>query len=324
MDGVTEHFGFILLPGFPLAPVASAVDVLALANYVSEKELYRWHTLALDSDSVTAMNGFRSLVDFSLQSAPSLDSVTLCCGIGGHRFKQPGLLNWLRNQYAAGLKIGAISTGSWVLARAGLLHDKRCTIHWEDLSAFRETYPKLRITDEIFAIDGRIFTCSGGSAATDMFLSFVATAHGLELATAVAEQLVHGRTRPNHMHQRLAVPERIGINNHLLIKAIGLMESHMETPLSQGAIAERLGVSRRHLERLFRSNLGRTPQLYYREIRLNNARTLLRATALSVAEVAFASGFSSASYFAKCYLGQYGKMPTRERTWSTHKKRISS
>ncbi len=313
MAGPPEHFGFLLLPGFPLAPLGSAVDVLALANYVSGKPLYAWSTLSEKTTQVEAMNGFHSVIDWCIDDAPVLDAVTICSGIGGRRHDSPSVQGWLRDRYARGARLGAISTGSWLLAGMGLLDGKKCTIHWEDLQAFREAFPQLRATAEIFEVDGRIFTCSGGSAATDMFLSFVALKHGLALAAAVAEQLVHGPARADDTSQRLRLEERTGITNPTLIRAAELMEEHIEEPLAQGQIAERVGVSGRHLERLFRRHLGRTPQLYYRELRLRHAQSLLRTTDLPVLQVACATGFCTSSYLAKCYADQFGRLPGDER-----------
>jgi len=121
------------MPGFPMASVASALDVLALANYVAEDELYAWSTLSPDGQDVLSMNGLRTLLDHALADAPEFDTVIVCCGLGGHRFKTPAILSWLRERHARG------------------------TVHWEDLDAFRETFPELRVTSEIFEVDGRIF-----------------------------------------------------------------------------------------------------------------------------------------------------------------------
>lgn len=310
-----EYFGFLLLPEYPMAPLASAIDVLTLANYVSEEKLYDWCTLSVDSDRVTALNGIISIIDYPIATAPRLNAVSVCCGVGGHRYESPELSHWLRKHYAMGARIGALSTGSWILARAGLLHRRRCTLHWEELQAFRETFPQLRATDEIFEVDGRIFTCSGGAAATDMFLSFVAIKHGFELAVAVAEQLVHGPVRPHQTSQRTSLQNRIGISNKWILKAIRMMENHLEETLTLGEIGESLGTSSRHLERLFRKHLGKTPQLYYREMRLRQAQNLLRSTTMPVAEIAFALGFNTASYFSKCYADLFGRTPSRERAF---------
>ncbi len=313
MDEEPDHYGFLLLPGFPLAPLASAVDVLALANYVSGKTHFAWSTIAEGSTGVDAMNGFHSTVQWQLRDAPALNAITVCCGIGGSGFNSNAIRNWLRDRYVTGTRVGAISTGSWLLARAGLLSGRRCTVHWEDLHAFRETFPDTRVTSEIFEVDGRIYTCSGGAAATDMFLSFVAAKCGVALAADVAEQLIHGPVRADHTNQRVMLSERTGITNAVLVRAVELMENHIEEPLTLENVAERMGVSGRHLERLFRKHLGRTPQIYYREMRLNHAQSLLRGTALTILEIAFASGFSTSSYFAKCYANLFGRRPGDDR-----------
>ncbi len=312
----TENFGFLLVSGFPLAAFASAIDVLALANYVSGKTLYRWSTVSVDGDSVEAMNGLNSVADWKIENAPRYDVITVCCGIGAARRRDDGLEEWLRCRHKMGARVGSMSTGSWLLARAGLLDGKRCTIHWEDLESFRESYPNLPATSEIFEIDGRIFTCSGGSAATDLYLSLVAEDHGLELASRVAEQLVRGPARADTTNQRLKLQDRLGIRSPHLASAVALMEQHIEEPLAQSDIARLVGISGRQLERLFHNHLGRTPQLYYREVRLRHAQSLLRKTGLTVMQVASASGFCTASYLAKCYLAHFGHPPNSEMKFS--------
>ncbi len=312
-----EHFGFLLLPGFPLAALASAVDVLALANYVSERPLYRWSTISAGPAMAVAMNGFRFLVDHEMSETPPFDTIVVCCGIAGSRQDSSGLLGWLRDRYAEGSTICAISTGTWLLAQAGLLRGRRCTIHWEDLQSFRETYPDVKVTSEIFEIDGRLFTCSGGSSAIDMFLSFVSTRHGAGLAAAVSDQLVHGQVRADDTRQRPGTGQRVGVECPPVVGAVDLMERNLETPITLGAMAERLGTSGRHLERLFHKHLATTPQLYYRSVRLRHARALLRSTSMPIAEIAFASGFSTPSYLAKCYRTAFGRLPGEERNQSS-------
>lgn len=311
-----EHFGFLLLPGFPLAAVASAVDVLALANYVSERSLYRWSTVSVEASMATAMNGFQFLVDHEMNQSPPFDTIVACCGIDGSQQASSDLLGWLRNRYADGAATGAISTGTWLLAQAGLLRGRRCTIHWEDLQTFCEAYPDVKVTSEIFEIDGRLFTCSGGASAIDMFLSFVASRHGTSLAAAVSDQLVHGPVRADDTRQRLGVGERAGVGCPPLIGAVDLMERNLETPMPLAAMADHLGTSGRHLERLFRKHLETTPQLYYRTVRLRHARALLRSTSMPIAQIAFACGFSTPSYFAKCYRAAFDRLPGEERNRS--------
>ena len=313
MGNKTDRFGFLLLPRFPHAAFASAVDALALANYVSGQALFEWKTVADTTIDVPAQNGIRTTIDHRLEDAPDFDTITVCGGIDGSHENSATIRNWLRNRYSKGATIGSISTGSWVLARAGLLQKKRCTVHWEDLNAFREIFPTLNATSEIFEIDGRVFTCSGGSASVDLFLSFIAVRHGMNLAMSVSEQLVHGPARSTHEHQRLELRDRTGISNPILARAAKIMEAHIEHPLSLEKIAQNLGVSGRQVERLFRKYFGQTPRAYYRSIRLTHARSLLRSTDVSIQQVAYATGFCTSSYLSKCYKNEFGHLPSRER-----------
>ena len=106
---------------------------------------------------------------------------------------------------------------------------------------------------------------------------------------------------------------RLGVDNRKLIDSIHLMEAHLEEPLAQGALAAAVGISRRQLERLFRRHVGRPPNRYYMQLRLDRARRLLLQTDMAVVDVAMACGFVSASHFAKCYRRLYGVTPRQAR-----------
>lgn len=309
----SDRFGFLLLPKFPHAAFASAVDALALANYVSDSTLFEWHTIGESDADVVAQNGLATKIDHRTADAPQFDTIAVCGGIDGSRITSSALQGWLRAQYSTGATVGAISTGSWILARAGLLDGKRCTVHWEDLDAFRETFPAIHTTSEIFEIDARIFTCSGGSASVDLFLSFIAIRHGMTLAASVAEQLVHGPVRSDREKQRFQLRDRTGITSPVLTQATELMEANIEQPLTQDFLAQKLGVSGRQVERLFRKHLGQTPRGYYRDLRLSRARSLLRATNMSVLQIAYATGFCTSSHLSKCFRAKYGHLPSEER-----------
>jgi AraC family transcriptional regulator of adaptative response / DNA-3-methyladenine glycosylase II len=78
-------------------------------------------------------------------------------------------------------------------------------------------------------------------------------------------------------------------------------------------LAARLGYTPRHLTRVLRNELGAGPLALARAHRAQAARTLLASTALSVADVAFASGFSSVRQFNETILAVYETTPTELR-----------
>jgi transcriptional regulator GlxA family with amidase domain len=311
--GSAHTFGFLLVPYFSLFAFASALEPLRAANRASGQTLYRWQLLSRDGQPVTASSGVEINCDAKLADAEKLHTVLIVSGLAGIEYDDRGTLAWLRRQARQGVRLGAVSTGAYLLARAGLLEGYRCTIHWENLNAFAEAYPDLDISDELFEIDGNRLTCSGGEAAFDMMLSLIALEHGRDLATAVSENFIHERIRDPHDQQRMALRTRLGISHPKLLSVIALMEEHVEEPLSRAELARRAGLSTRQLERLFRKYLGRTPTRYYLEMRLHRARMLLHQTSMSVLDVATACGFVSASHFAKCYREFFAKTPREER-----------
>jgi transcriptional regulator GlxA family with amidase domain len=308
-----QRIGLVLVPNFSMIAFTAAVETLRLANRTSGQALYQWSLFSVDGRPVTASNGIELHPEGDLEAAGRLDTVAVCSGTDVQRFGDKALMSWLRRMARRGADIGALCTGSHILARAGLLDGYRCTIHWENLAGFFEDFPDIEVSSELFEIDRNRFTCSGGTAAIDLMLNVIARQHGHELAAGVADQFLHERIRDHRDHQRMSLPARLGVQNPKLLKVIELMEANLEEPLSRTGLAVTAGLSTRQLERLFRKYLNRSPARYYLELRLNKARLLLLQTNMSIIDVALACGFVSASHFSKCYRDFFGRTPRKER-----------
>ncbi len=318
-DGVTpETMAFFLVPNFSMIAFSSAVEPLRIANRMAGALLYRWVLVSKDGGPVRASNGIAVQVDMAMNDLPAdtspPPSIVVCSGLGAERWQDREVFAWLRRFDRHGAPIGALCTGTHILARAGLITDQRCTIHWENLPGFVEAFPDIDVTADLFEFDRNRFTCSGGTAALDMMLYRIALQHGEALAAKVSEQCIMDRIRGPRDRQRMPIRLRLGVHHPKLIAAIELMEANVEEPLPQDMLAKYVGLSRRQLERLFRKHLGRTPAQYYLELRLERARHLLYQTDLPIMDIACACGFVSASHFSTCYRQMYGKTPRQERT----------
>ena len=313
IDAGTHAFGILIVPNFSMMAFTSAVEPLRAANRLSNRDLYRWFVISKEGAPVMASNGIAVVPDCALGKEPALKDVIVCAGIGAETYEDKQVFGWLRRLARQGCRIGSLSTATYILARTGLLDGYRCTVHWENLPGFTESFPQLEVTPELFELDRNRMTCSGGTAALDMMLALIALEHGRDLATRVAENFVHERIRDNHDQQRMALRTRLGISHPKLLKVIGLMENNLEEPLPRAELARQALLSTRQLERLFRKYLNRTPTRYYLELRLNRARSLLNQTAMSVLDVALACGFVSASHFSKCYREYFDRTPREER-----------
>ncbi|MDX1400596.1 MAG: GlxA family transcriptional regulator [Kiloniellales bacterium] len=309
-------FGFFLHPDFSMLAFTSAVEPLRSANRLSGRKLYEWRIISQDGKPVASSSQIEVVPHGGISDFESLPYVIVVAGLSAQLIEDKKVFGWLRRLARRGSQIGALTTGSYTLAKAGLLDGYRCTIHWENISGFQEDFPEIEVTGELFEIDRNRFTCSGGTASLDLMLSLMAKDHGRELATQVAEQFIHERIRDNHDQQRMSLRSRLGISHPRLLKVIELMENNLEEPLARSELARQTGLSTRQLERLFRKYLSRTPTRYYQELRLQRARTLLSQTSLSVLDVALACGFVSASHFSKCYREFYTRTPREERQLS--------
>jgi AraC family transcriptional regulator, glycine betaine-responsive activator len=313
-----QAFAFVLIPNFSMIAFTSAIEPLRIANRLSGHELYRWQVVSKSGGPIRASNGVlvmtdQSLMDIDLSPGLNRPTVIVCSGLGAERVQDRELFAWLRRADRTGAMIGAVCTGSHLLARAGLLAGHKCTIHWENMPGFAEEFPEIEITTDLFEVDRNRLTCSGGTAALDLMLHLITAEHGQELASKISEQCILDRIRHAHDHQRTPYRVRLGIHHPKLIGAIEMMEANVEEPLNQEMLARYTGLSRRQLERLFRKHLGRTPAQYYLELRLERARHLLYQTTMPIMNIAFACGFVSASHFSTCYRQMYGKTPRAER-----------
>ena len=249
----------------------------------------------------------------TLKDAGPLDALFVCGGLNIENYENKLMLAGLRRRAAHGVTLGALCTGTYILARAGLLDGYRCTIHWENIPAFVEAFPDLDVTSDLFVVDRNRYTCAGGTSALDLVLDLISHQYGKQIAADVSDKLIHHRIRDSNEAQRMDLRSRSGISHPKLLAIVTAMESNIEQPMTCADLASDVGLSTRQLERLFRSYVGATPTRYYLRMRLERARLLLRHTSLSIFDVALATGFISASHFSKCFREQFNSPPSAVR-----------
>lgn len=316
-DGPPRDYYFLLLPKLTLLAFTSAIEPLRVANQVAGKELYRWFLMTLDGEAVSCSCGVTITPDQAVTDLPRGAYGFVCAGIEPLDTCAPRAVAWVNRQWAHGVPVGGICTGAFALARAGRLEDQRFTLHWENQPAFREIYPGLDPTGQLYEMDGALMTCGGGSAATDMMLEIIELDHGPALAGITADMCLHRRVGHRSAPQRPAYAAALGSHNPQLIAATDFMADHIEEPVEIAEVAAHVGLSRRQLERHFTRYLSATPAQYYLDLRVARAHALLNETRLSVAEVAAATGFASSSQLAGRFRKRYGATPQAYRRRTT-------
>jgi transcriptional regulator GlxA family with amidase domain len=309
----TEIIGILLLEGYPIIPFSCVVDSMRAANRLSGKDLFRWEYYAADSKPVSASCGI-TVPTRALSEASDLETLVIVAPNTAQNFDDPHTLKLLKSFDRAQVNLGSASSGSFVLARAGLLDDCRCTIHWENIPVFKELYPQLEVAFTLYEIAERRFTCSGGIAALDMMLKLIENQHGRQLAQQISQQFQHDRIRTDIDSQQMADRIDLAMSAPKLIDVINLMESNIEAPLSLPSIAAKCNLSLRQIERLFHKFRDVTPSQYYLSLRLTHAKQLLLNTNQSVIDISIATGFETQSYFTACYRKYFGSSPRNHRS----------
>ena len=305
--------GFLTLNEFTLISLASAIEVMRMANHLSGKNFYEWKVITLDGGPVASSSGLAPLNVSSYDVSERLDVVFVCGGTNVTKFVDERVTVLLRRMAHDGVMLGGLCTGTYALVQSGLLDGYQCTIHWENMAGLRETYRRVTFLEELFVIDGDRITCTGGIAPIDMMLSLVRARFGNTLVAEISSQFILDRVRDSDDRQYIPLAARLGSGHQTLRKVAEFMEANFEEPLTAVELARLAGLSLRQVQRMFHETLGTTPTKYYLRLRLQRARALLTQSSMSITQIAVACGFQSACHFSKSYRALYGRSPRSER-----------
>ena len=269
-----------------------AVEPYRAANLLAGQDLYRCLHVSPNGAPVVASNGVCVFPDQGIEKPIDADDLFVCAGGNPTEFNDPATLAWLRAQARRGLRLGSVSGGTYVLARARLLNGYRCTVHWEHLPADGggvsqpRSHPQPVRTGPQALHRCRRHRRPRHDDRPDRRRAWPASRHR-DQRMVPAHQAAQFRRAAAHVPARTLRHRP----TPTILRALTAMEAAIETPAAREALAAAACVSVRQLERLFRAYLGRTIGEHYAELRLERARMLLAQTSLSVLEVSLACRF---------------------------------
>ncbi|MGP6088007.1 GlxA family transcriptional regulator [Antarctobacter jejuensis] len=302
-QNATRVVGVLLFPNFSNLCLANAIEPLRAANTLARKPLYRWQFLGLTRETLTSSSGLPVTPEDSLARHPGGDYLLLLPSYDFQAQAGPDTLRALRAARRRFGTLAGLDMGSWLLAAAGLLDGRRATLHWDELDNFAETFPEVEARPERVVNDDDILSCGGGTTAFELMLDLIGQHHGPMLRLEVAALFMHGeRPAPADLPPRLS-------DDQLVEAAVSIMRRNVEAPLPVAAVARRLNVTPRALERRFRTVLGRGPGATYRALRLNAARRMVEQTTLSVSEIATRCGYEDASALTRAFRAAFSETP---------------
>ena len=304
---------YLILPESSLMSVASALDPLRAANRMARRTLFTWQIASFDGGPLRTTCGVEVPADLRLSAAAGGDLLVVVGGFNHDRHvgkPERLMLRRCARRYGA---LAAVETGSWVLARAGLLDNRSATIHWETQEDFQAAFPFVEVKPDRFVVDGEILTAGGASPTFDLMLHIIRARYGYPLALEVASAFIYEGTKTAAEAQHLVALGRLSGDEPRVAEAIRLMESHLDEPLPVAAIARRLGMSVRTLDSLFQRALGSTPGRFYLRLRLQAARRLVLDTRLPMQEIALRAGFGSLAAFSRSFKASFRVSPRHYR-----------
>lgn len=300
--------GFLLLEHFSLPAFTQALDTIVTANLLRPTS-FSSRTFGVQDGEVTSDLGLVIRPDARLDVA-ALKDLNLLVICGGYRTElkvNHELISILKTASELGITLAGLWNGAWFLGVSGLLEGYRCAIHPEHRPALAEISKVTHVTSDAFVMDRDRLTASSPAGAFHMALEWIKGLHGKALVEGIEDILSFEESR----YRRIKPTQNISLSAPLK-EVVKLMDANLEEPLQMDQLAVYAGRSRRQIERLFKEQLGTTPQRYYLELRITEARRLLQHTQLSQVDVLVACGFVSPSHFSKCYSSYFGYRPSKE------------
>ncbi|MGN2436589.1 GlxA family transcriptional regulator [Pseudomonas syringae] len=304
----TVRAGFLLLEHFSLPAFTQALDTIVTANLL-RPDSFTSRTFGLNEGEVVGDLGLVIRPDARIDCSiiKDFDLLVICGGYRTELKATDEFLHMLRFAADLGVSLAGLWNGAWFLGRAGLLDGYRCAVHPEHRPALAEFCKATQVSSEPYVIDRERLTASSPSGAFHMALDWIKGIHDKALVEGIEDILAFEESR----YRRIKPTEKVCLSAPLR-EVVKLMDANLEEPLELLQLAAYAGRSRRQLERLFREQLGTTPQRYYLELRITEARRLLQHTELSQVDVLVACGFVSPSHFSKCYSSYFGYRPSKE------------
>lgn len=309
--------GFVLANHFTLSALSLFVDALRLAADEGDRSRpirCSWSIMSSRADPMRASCGLTVNRTAPFLDPKEFDYVVVVGGLlhAGEQVDQ-ATTAYLRSAAAAKVPLIGVCTGSFILSRAGLMKGRRTCVSWYHFPDFEAEFPdQTPDADQLFVVDGDRITCAGGSGVADLAAHLIKLHVGQSPAQKSMNVLQIAGARSGSDAQPHAGTEPSG--DERVRRAMLVMEQHVAEPLPIEAIAAKLKLSTRQLERLFHETLSMTPAYAYRQMRLRYARRLLETTNKSVTEIAVEAGFCDGAHFARQFRGQFGIAPRDVRS----------
>ncbi|MFS2139006.1 GlxA family transcriptional regulator [Duganella sp. Dugasp56] len=207
-----------------------------------------------------------------------------------------------------------ICTGTFLLAAAGLIGDRKVTTHWQATDALRARHPSLRIeADRVYLHDGGLWTSGGFTAGMDLALALLEEDHGHATAMEVASSVLLFVIRSGEQAQVSATLSGQAAADRRFSHLHAWALDHLADDLRVEVLAERVGMTVRTFSRHYTEQTGLTPAKAIETMRLEAALRALHESDPSLKQVARNCGFGDQQNLRRAFLRLRGTTPEQYR-----------
>jgi transcriptional regulator GlxA family with amidase domain len=313
VDDITKFRRIALLvwPGCDVLDVCGPADVFFYAHYwqvrhgKTREPGYQCDIVAATPGPVRTTCGIELVATHSYADIEDgLDTLLVAGGREAERASMdPALVDCVRCLAPKARRVGSICSGTFILAAAGLLHQRRVTTHWLFSDILAKAYPSVDVDSSLlFHRDGNIYSSGGITAGIDLTLALIEEDLGREIALATARTLVVFPRRPGGQSQFSAHVNFLNLGTRPEIQELQTwMLVNPGEDLSVQAMADRMGMSPRNFSRLFRNEIGEPPAQFAERARADAARLKLEESTEPVETIAEKCGFGNAERMRRAF-----------------------
>lgn len=219
--------------------------------------------------------------------APATDGTVLVPGgfAAVHGSNTQAITDWL--QASTPSRLATVCTGAFPAARAGLLDGHRVTTHWSEAHRLAAEHPAVRVAGrELYIRDRDVWSSGGVTAGIDMALALVGADHDMAVAQKLARWLVMYLHRPGRQSQYAGPVWHPPASDTRIMKLRRTLETDPAGGHRVEDLAEQVGLSTRHLQRLFTRETGVSLGAYLTELRMHTATSALAGSGACVITIA--------------------------------------
>lgn len=311
------NIGFLAFNEMQALDLFGPLEVFQEANEQrATGKIYKTFVITSNGRPVSTSSGVRVSAHVSLDDCPRLHTLIVAGGAGARSRRFPSsTIEWIRNEAPKLTRLGSICTGLFILARTGLLKNRRVSTHWHHADEAQHAFPNLLVErDALYIRDGKYFTAAGVTAGIDLALALIAEDHGPRFSSQIARHLVVFFNRPGDQRQFSSTLRQQGNSTDQFADLIAWIPDNLQTKLTSAVLAERVNLSERQFRRRFSRLFSETPTRYIERVRAETAGNWLLTDGLTVDRVAQLCGYQSADTFRRAFERQFGVTPSEYRS----------